>query len=108
MPRQKGVSQLEVLRRKQAELAEQLKAAEAREREREKQTEGRRREIVGAVIVEHLRAEPESALAKSVMELLGRKLVRPGDRALFAELRSVSGERNTRKVAAGFGGGPGT
>ena len=43
MPRQKGVSQLEVLRRKQAELAEQLKAAEAREREREKQTEGKRR-----------------------------------------------------------------
>ena len=97
MPRQKGVSQLDVLRRKQAELAEQLKAAEAREREREKQTEGRRREIVGTVIVEHLRAEPESALAKSVMELLGRKLMRPGDRALFAGLPTVAPETGYAK-----------
>ena len=101
MPRQKGVSQLEVLRRKQAELAEQLKAAEAREREREKQIEEKRREIVGAVIVEHLRAEPESMLAKSVMELLARRLVRPGDRALFAELSAMLEERDTRKGRKG-------
>ena len=97
MPRQKGVSQLEVLRRKQAELTEQLKAAEAREREREKQTEGRRREIVGAVIVDHLRAEPHSALAKLVMELLCRALTRPAERALFPDFPPVAGGRTTRK-----------
>ena len=97
MPRQKGVTQLDVLRRKQAELAEQLKVAEAREREREKQTAGRRREIVGAAIVEHLRAEPDSALAKLVLELLGRKLARPGDRALFAELPALAPGRHKTK-----------
>ena len=83
MPRQKGVTQLETLRRKQAELAEQLKAAEAREREREKQIEARREEIIGSVIADHLKREPDSPLAKSVLELLGRKLARPADRALF-------------------------
>lgn len=99
MPRQKGVSQLEVLRRKQAELAEQLKAAEARERERDKQIEVRRREIVGAVIVEQLKAEPESPLAKSVLELVAQKLTRPADRALFPNLLPLRPERASPEIA---------
>ena len=41
MPRQKVLTQLELLRRKHAELADQLKAAEAKERERERQIESR-------------------------------------------------------------------
>jgi flagellar motility protein MotE (MotC chaperone) len=55
MPRQKGVTQLETLRRKQAEIAEQLKAAEARERDREKQNDAKRRDLLGSIILENLR-----------------------------------------------------
>ena len=95
MPRQKGVSQLEGLRRKAVEIAEQLKAAEAKQRERDKQTEARRQEIIGAVIAEHLHSEPKSALAKSVMELLGRKLTRPADRAFFPNLPPLAASRGT-------------
>ena len=98
MPRQKGVSQLETLRRKQAEIAEQLKAAEARQRERAKQVDARRKELVGDIVVEHLTAEPDSALTKSVMELLNRKLMRPGDRGLFPELPPIAGGRKTGKA----------
>lgn len=100
MPRQKGVSQLETLRRKQAELAEQLKAAEAREREREKQTEAKRQEIIGTLIADYLRSEPDSALARSVIELLGRKLTRAADRALFPYLPLIAPSREPPLPAA--------
>jgi hypothetical protein len=86
MPRQKGITQLDILRRKQAEIAEQLEVAEAKEREKEKQNEARRREIWGAIIADHIRAEPESVLAKASIELLSIKVTRPADRALFADL----------------------
>ena len=107
MPRQKGVSQLEVLRRKQAELAEQLKAAEARERERDKQMEARRREIVGAIIVEQLKAEPESPLAKSVMELVTQKLDPSGRSRVVPEPRARAGGRESRNTDAGAAAGSG-
>jgi hypothetical protein len=86
MPRQKGITHIDILRRKQAEIAEQLKAAETKQRERQKQTDLRRQDILGELITQHLQAEPESALAKSVLELLGRKLTRPADRVLFPNL----------------------
>jgi hypothetical protein len=90
MPRQKGVTQLDILRRKQAEIAEQLQAAEAKEREKEKQNEVRRRELWGAIVADHIRAEPDSVLAKASIELLSIKLTRPADRALFADLLTAS------------------
>jgi hypothetical protein len=101
VPRQKGVSQLDTLRRKQAELAEQLRAAEAREREREKQTEARRQDILGALITEHLKSAPDSPLAKSVIELLSRKLARPADRALFPNLPPLALQQTKAETPPG-------
>lgn len=95
MPRQKGVTQLETLRRKQAEIAEQLKAAEARERDREKQNDAKRRDLLGSVILENLRANPDGVLAQSVISLLEGRLTRPVDRALFPALGSAKIAANT-------------
>ena len=68
MPRQKGMTQLELLRRKQAEIADQLKAAEAKERERESHLESRRKELLGAVIADYLKEASDSALAKTLFD----------------------------------------
>lgn len=95
MPRQKGVTQLETLRRRQAEIAEQLKLAEARERDREKQNDAKRRDLLGSVILENLRTDPEGAFAQSVISLLDGKLNRPAERALFPALGSATAAVNT-------------
>lgn len=86
MPRQKGMTQLELLRKKQAEIAEQVKAAEGRERERQKLRDNRRRDILGSMIDEALQSDPNSSLAQSVFRLIGEKLTKPADRALFTSL----------------------
>ena len=72
MPRQKGVTSLEILRRKHAELADQLKAAEAKQREQERQRDIRRKELLGAIVSDYLKEAGDTPLAK---ELFG--LVRP-------------------------------
>jgi hypothetical protein len=100
MPRQKGMTQLELLRRKQAEIAGQLKAAEAKERERERQIDSRRKELLGAVIAEYLRDAGDSPLAKTLFELVGRKLTRPTDRALFPNLPVISAAGSTDEISA--------
>ena len=95
MPRQKGVTQLDTLRRKQAEIAEQLQAAEAREREKEKHADARRRELLGQLIADQLRAAPDSILAQTTIDLLNRKLTKAADRALFSHLLSPADVKET-------------
>jgi hypothetical protein len=97
MPRQKGTTQLELLRRRHAEIADQLKAAEAKERERERQLENRRKELLGAIIAEYLKSAPDTPLKKTLLELVGQKLSKPADRALFPNLPGVpaAGEHAT-------------
>ncbi len=65
MPRPKGVNELELLRRKQAEIGEQVKAAEARQRERLKLQEARRKELLGAIVSEYLRTTSDTPLAET-------------------------------------------
>jgi len=89
MPRQKGMTQLELLRRKHAEIADQLKLAEAKERERERQLDVRRKELLGSVVAEYLKEAGDSPLAKTLFELVGRKLTKPADRALFPNLPAM-------------------
>ncbi|MGE0278647.1 MAG: mobilization protein [Nitrospiraceae bacterium] len=100
MPREKGVSQLEILRRKQAEIAEQLKAAEARAQEKAKQEETRRREVLGGIVLAHTRSEPDSAWTRELFKILGEKLTRPADRTLFPNLPPTPAAATSRKAAA--------
>jgi hypothetical protein len=95
MPRPKGVSQLELLRRKQAAIAEQLHAAETKEHERLERHEAQRREIIANQIGDHLKAQPDEAFALSVFAFLASKLTRPGERALFPELAGKPAPRKT-------------
>jgi hypothetical protein len=89
MPRQKGVTSLELLRRKHAELADQLKAAEARQRERDRQRDIRRKELLGAVVSDYLKEAGDTPLAKTLFELVSEKLTKPADRALFPNLPAI-------------------
>jgi hypothetical protein len=89
MPRQKGVTSLELLRRKHAELADQLKAAEAKQREQERQRDIRRKELLGAVVSDYLKEAGDTPLAKTLFELVSEKLTRPADRALFPNLPAI-------------------
>jgi hypothetical protein len=89
MPRQKGVTSLELLRRKHAELADQLKAAEARQRERDRQLDIRRKELLGAVVSDYLKEAGDTPLAKTLFELVSEKLTKPADRALFPNLPGI-------------------
>ena len=100
MPRTKGVTQLELLRKKQAEIAEQLKAAEAKERDRKKQRDTRRREILGGMIDDLLLEDPKSELAQSVFRLAADKLTNPADRALFPNLPALTAAHRKPKAAA--------
>ena len=89
MPRQKGVTSFELLRRKHAELADQLKAAEVKERERERQRDIRRKELLGAVVSDYLKEAGDTPLAKMLFELVSEKLTKPADRALFPNLPAI-------------------
>jgi hypothetical protein len=110
MPRQKGVTSLELLRRKHAELADQLRAAEAKERERARQLDSRRKELLGAIIADYLKEAGDSSLAKTLFELVSQKLTKPADRALFPNLPKArmshgSGERSPAAAGQEVGNG---
>ena len=98
MPRQKGVTTLELLRRKHAELADQLKAAEVKERERERQRDIRRKELLGTVVSDYLKEAGDTSLAKTLFELVSEKLTKPADRALFPNLPAVRSGAITRNA----------
>lgn len=104
MPREKGVTQLEVLRRKQAEIAEQLRAAELREKERQKARDARRRELLATITANILRDAPQSELAQLLFRELGEKLTRPADRALFPGLSAPADAATTQKSLADAAG----
>jgi len=85
MPRQKTTDKIEALRLKQAQIAAQLKAAEARQNEAERKADTRRKVIAGALAVEHMQKNPKSEFAKVMVKLLA-EYVRPNDRHLFPVL----------------------
>jgi hypothetical protein len=103
MPRQKGVTSLELLRRKHAELADQLKAAEVKERERERQRDIRRKELLGAVVSDYLKEAGDTPLAKTLFELVSEKLTKPADRALFPNLPAIRSAAITSNANAAVG-----
>ncbi|WP_226019379.1 hypothetical protein [Novosphingobium sp. FKTRR1] len=86
MPRMKPTDKIEALRQKQAQIAAQLKAAEAREKETVRKSDTRRKVIAGALAVEHMDKNPKSEFAKVLGNLLNEYVTRPGDRALFPSL----------------------
>jgi hypothetical protein len=111
MPRKKGVTSLELLRRKHAELADQLKAAEAKQRERERQLDIRRKELLGTVVADYLKEADDTPLAKTLFELVSQKLTKPADRALFPNLpaarssRGISEKSSSADVGQDVGNG---
>lgn len=83
MARQKSADHVESLRRQQAEIAQKLKQAEAKERERLAADTRRARELAGAAILTRIDSAPESDFAKAARDLLRATIKKPTDRALF-------------------------
>lgn len=86
MPRMKSTDKIEALRQKQAQIAAQLKAEEARQKDTDRKADTRRKVIAGALAVEHMEKNPASEFARVMGRLLDEYVTRPADRALFPNL----------------------
>lgn len=83
MARPKVGDELENLRKQQAELAERIKAAEAKQREREREAQQRREILAGRIVLAWIAGEREGATSRELIKVLNDGLTRKGDGALF-------------------------
>ena len=83
MPRQKSQNELESLRRQQIELAKRIKEAEEKQRQKEKADDERRYLLAGAAAFDHMKAEPTSPFAATLLGLINARVKGAADRALF-------------------------
>ena len=97
MPRLTTTDKMITLRRRQEEIAAQLKLLEARDREHARKTDSRRKIIAGALALEHYEKNPQSEFGKQMFKLLD-EYVPPRNRALFAPL--VAKDEKERGEAA--------
>jgi hypothetical protein len=81
----------EQLRKQREELDAKLKAAEARQKEKDRQDNERRNAIAGALVLEHVAANPESEFARVFSDLINKAVSRSIDLALFSALLSRKG-----------------
>ena len=98
MPRQKPTDKIDVLKRKREQIDAQLRALETRNKEAERKADTRRKVITGALALEHLEKNRESAFSSIMTKLLDEYVTRPADRALFPFLPETVGQ--TMKAAA--------
>jgi hypothetical protein len=75
-------SRREALEKRAAEIANQLKALNARETAQERKNDTRRKVIAGALALEHRAKNPGDDFSKKLDALL-HEYVKPNDRALF-------------------------
>ncbi len=86
MARQKSGTDLEVLRRQQIELAQKIKAVEAKARQKEKADNERREQITGRILLAYVAANPESEATKTILKIIDSEMVRPSERELFFDV----------------------
>jgi septal ring factor EnvC (AmiA/AmiB activator) len=91
--------ELAAIEQKQAKLAAKAKELRARQKEKEQQQEERRTLLVGGVVLNFMRTNPEHHLTVSLTELLDRHLTAAADRALFP-LSNTNGIPPTAKDPA--------
>jgi hypothetical protein len=91
---------MEALRQRQAQIAAQLKAMEARETEKARKADTRRKVIAGALAVEHMEKNPNSEFGKVLLRLLDEYVTRPADRAMFPTLPAKADNTNTDPAIA--------
>jgi hypothetical protein len=73
----------EKLRQQIARLQAKLKRKQAAEAAKERKTETRRKIIVGALAINHMEKNPNSAFTKTLKPILDEYVTRPEERALF-------------------------
>ena len=94
MARQKITDEIEQLRKQREQLDAKLKAAEAKQKEKERQDNERRNVIAGALVLEHIAANPDSEFARVFADLINKAVSRSIDRALFSALLSPKGSES--------------
>ena len=82
MPRLSNTDKMTELRKRQAEIAAQLKLLEARDREQARKDDSRRKIIAGALALEHLEKNADTPFGKQMLRLLD-EYVAPRNRGLF-------------------------
>jgi hypothetical protein len=85
MPRLTTTDKLETLRKRQEEIANQVKLLEAREREQARKDDARRKIIAGALALEHYEKNKASEFGRQMFRLLD-EYVEPRSRGLFPDL----------------------
>ena len=83
MARTNSKTHLEALRKKQLELVEQIRKAEAKAHKQFQEQERRKAELAGRLVLMALAIKSSSPHAASLRDLLDKGLTRPADRALF-------------------------
>ena len=74
---------LDALRKRQEQLAAQIKDAEKREREQQRKRDTRRKIIVGALTLHHMEKNQDSDFARKVAALIEEYVTKDNERALF-------------------------
>ena len=74
---------LQTLTEKRARLDAQIKDIQARERQKERKEDTRRKIIVGALVLTHMKKNKGGQLARKVEALINEYVVKDKDRALF-------------------------
>ncbi|MBV9066259.1 MAG: hypothetical protein JO004_10920 [Methylobacteriaceae bacterium] len=82
MPRQTPEQRRAALLKRQREIADDLKALDAKDREQARKDDTQRKIIAGALALEHLDKNPDSPFAKTLTGLLN-EYAKPDKRHLF-------------------------
>jgi hypothetical protein len=85
MPRLTTTDKMTTLRKRQEEIAAQLKLLEAREKEQARKNDSRRKIIAGALALEHFEKNPHGEFGRQMFKLLDQ-YVPERNRALFPVL----------------------
>lgn len=91
MSQPKATDEIDALLKRKEQLDKRLRAAQERQKERERLDHERRKLIIGAAVLDFMRANPDSALTFNLRELLDRHVTRPQDRALLPALPAADG-----------------
>jgi hypothetical protein len=83
MARQKSADELETLRQQHIELAKRIKQAEVKQRQKDKADDARRYLLAGTAALDHMKAEPDTAFASTLLGLIDARAKGAADRALF-------------------------
>jgi hypothetical protein len=93
------LSRLQKLEQQRQALEQQIRKERSLQKDRERKEETRRKILVGALVLEEARSDPE--LSEKIDQLIDKKLLRDDDRLLFG-LEPIKAENTNQNPAEDF------